>query len=156
MEDGVFPHARSLADERELEEERRLAYVGITRAEQRLYLTRAVSRSVWGSPAWNPPSRFLDEIPTDLIDARGEVRREPATVSVGPIAAPGSPPRRRDTDTPVISLSPGDRVRHERFGVGTVVTVSGVGDKSDAAIDFGEAGVKRLLLRYAPVERIES
>ena len=155
MEDGVFPHARSLADERELEEERRLAYVGITRAEQRLYLTRAIIRSVWGSPVGNPPSRFLDEIPDDLVDVRGESRRVSTRSAAGPIAAPATPSRRRDAESPVISLSPGDRVRHEKFGAGTVISVSGTGDRADASIDFGEKGVKRLLLRYAPVERAE-
>ena len=158
MEDGVFPHSRSLGDPKELEEERRLAYVGITRARQRLYLSRSVVRSAWGSPSFNPPSRFLDEIPAEMLDWR---REEPTALSTGGY---GSSPSSSSAAVrlgdrivgagPVISLKPGDRVTHQKFGLGTVVTTSGAGDKSDASIDFGDAGVKRLLLRYAPVEKL--
>ena len=77
LEDGVFPHMRSLGDPAELAEERRLAYVGITRARERLYLSRALSRSAWGAPSWNPPSRFLDEIPAELAEWTGAVDRAP-------------------------------------------------------------------------------
>jgi DNA helicase-2/ATP-dependent DNA helicase PcrA len=158
MEDGVFPHARSLGDPKELEEERRLAYVGITRARQRLYLSRSVVRSAWGSPSFNPPSRFLDEIPAEMLDWR---REEPTALSTGGY---GSSPSSSSAAVrlgdrivgtgPVISLKPGDRVTHQKFGLGTVVTTSGSGDRADASIDFGDAGVKRLLLRYAPVEKL--
>jgi DNA helicase-2/ATP-dependent DNA helicase PcrA len=160
MEDGVFPHMRSLGDPKELEEERRLAYVGITRARERLYLSRSVMRSAWGSPAFNPASRFLDEIPAECLDWR---REEPVgrPVSGGGL---GAAPATRSAALrlgdrlvgagPVIALNPGDRVTHERFGLGTVVSTAGSGDKADATIDFGSAGVKRLLLRYAPVEKL--
>ena len=158
LEDGTFPHMRSLQDPKELEEERRLAYVGITRARERLFLSRAAVRSAWGAPQYNPPSRFLDEIPADLLDwqrlgpsfsgARGSSQPAVATLA----ARPGvrSPGRR-----PILALKSGDRVTHQTFGLGTVVRVEGEGDKSMAHVDFGtETGTKRLLLRYAPLEKL--
>ncbi|MFM8156124.1 MAG: DNA helicase PcrA [Actinomycetes bacterium] len=160
MEDGVFPHMRSLGDPKELEEERRLAYVGVTRARQRLYLTRSMMRSAWGSPAYNPPSRFLDEIPNEVMQWE---REEPAHTPAGSGGWGSSPSSssaalklgdRVIGTGPVVSLSPGDRVTHQKFGLGTVVSTAGVGDKADATIDFGTAGMKRLLLRYAPVEKL--
>ena len=158
LEDGTFPHMRALADPKELEEERRLAYVGITRARERLYLSRAAVRSAWGAPQYNPPSRFLDEIPGDLLDwqrlgpsfsgARGSDRPAVATLA----ARPGV---RSAGKRPVISLHSGDRVSHDSFGLGTVVRVEGEGDKSMAHVDFGEeTGTKRLLLRYAPLVKL--
>ena len=157
MEDGVFPHLRSLSDPTELEEERRLAYVGITRAQRRLYLSRAVTRSAWGQPGYNPPSRFLDEIPPDLVAwDRDEPRRQPAAqtrVAARGLAA-GSL-RGGLGNRPVISLEVGDRVTHDAFGLGTVVSTKGVAERAEATIDFGgDVGAKRLLLRYAPVEKV--
>ncbi len=160
MEDGVFPHVRSLGDPRELEEERRLAYVGITRARERLYISRAVHRSAWGAPSFNPASRFLDEIPAEVLDYRREEPIGRPASSGGYGSAPsssGAALRLGGTimgTGPVVSLDAGDRVTHQKFGLGTVVATSGSGDKSDATIDFGSAGVKRLLLRYAPVEKL--
>src|SRR3954447_18356398 len=172
LEDGVFPHMRSLGDQPELEEERRLAYVGLTRAQQRLYVTRAVVRSAWGAPAHNPASRFLDELPVDLVDWRRTESAQtswnrPVLSSGLPGSSGGSPAPRRfgtaavraDADArgqkrEVPSLSPGDRVLHDTFGMGSVVALDGVGDKAVASIDFGSQGVKRLLLRYAPVEKL--
>ena len=160
MEDGVFPHLRSLGDPKELEEERRLAYVGITRARERLYVTRAIMRSAWGSPAYNPPSRFLDELPTHTVawEREGEVGTPIGAGGYGSAPASSSAALRlgdRIVGTgPVVSLAPGDRVTHAKFGLGTVVTTSGSGDKADATIDFGAIGTKRLLLRYAPVEKL--
>ncbi|MDT0201998.1 DNA helicase PcrA [Nocardioides sp. AE5] len=175
LEDGVFPHMRSLGDRPELEEERRLAYVGVTRARERLFLSRAVMRSAWGAPAHNPASRFLDEIPTDLVEWRRTAamqtswNRPAATSRVGvdfgaPTAAGrrnfGSAAARLDAAKKakpareIPSLSPGDRVTHGTFGAGTVVSVEGAAEKSVAAVDFGDQGVKRLLLRYAPVEKV--
>jgi DNA helicase II / ATP-dependent DNA helicase PcrA len=160
MEDGVFPHQRSLADNGELEEERRLAYVGITRARQRLYLTRSMVRSAWGSPVYNPPSRFLDDIPAGLLDSR---REEPVRSSAAISTSPRQPTGRptfgpAGTPSPggvaVLDLALGERVLHPKYGMGTVVGVEGVGERAQASIDFGSAGVKRLLLRYAPVERL--
>jgi DNA helicase-2/ATP-dependent DNA helicase PcrA len=154
LEDGVFPHLRSLSDPKELEEERRLAYVGITRAEQRLHLSRAMVRSAWGSPSYNPASRFLDDIPPDLVDWHGHVggpspsqRVADRAIARGRTAGPGL--------RPIPSLSPGDRVNHDAFGMGTVVGVTGSDDKAQAEVDFGgDVGRKRLLLRYAPLAKL--
>lgn len=162
MEDGVFPHQRSLADPMELEEERRIAYVGLTRARERLYITRSVTRSAWGTPTFNPPSRFLSDIPEHLMENR---REEPVRTPVSSsyassyssnsmrVSASGSMPRSGGGGV-VLNLSPGERVVHDKFGMGTVIAVEGSGDKAQAQIDFGSAGVKRLLLRYAPVEKL--
>jgi DNA helicase-2/ATP-dependent DNA helicase PcrA len=161
MEDGVFPHIRSLGSESELEEERRLAYVGITRARERLYLSRALSRSAWGSPMHNPASRFLDEIPPELVESRRDEplltwSGSPSASAPRPIAATGALKRPEPTagTRPVVALAVGDRVLHKTFGMGTVTGTSGVGDKAEATIDFGSVGTKRLLLRYAPVDKM--
>jgi DNA helicase-2/ATP-dependent DNA helicase PcrA len=153
LEDGVFPHMRSLGDPKELEEERRLAYVGITRAEQRLHLSRAVVRSAWGSPSYNPASRFLDDIPVDLVEWGGATETSASqavadrAIRRGRVAGPGL--------RPVIALSPGDRVTHDAFGMGRVVQVRGHAETAEAEVDFGsEVGTKRLLLRYAPLVKL--
>ncbi|MFE9096112.1 DNA helicase PcrA [Streptomyces sp. NPDC007264] len=172
MEDGVFPHMRALGQTKELEEERRLAYVGITRARERLYLTRSALRSAWGQPSYNPPSRFLEEIPDQHVEWKRT--GAPSTpVPAGPlsgVAASLSSTRSRSsaagaagfatrraggaTEKPVISLAVGDRVTHDQFGLGTVVGVKGTGGNAEATIDFGDTKPKRLLLRYAPVEKL--
>ena len=163
LEDSVFPHARSMDDPKEMEEERRLAYVGVTRAMQRLYVSRAVVRSAWGAPMHNPASRFLDDLPDDLVDWRrteadGTRWTGVSTgFSTGVRKASSSrtlPSRRTANRRPVPSLAPGDRVVHDSFGMGTVVSLQGSGEQAVAAIDFGSEGVKRLLLRYAPVEKL--
>ncbi|MDQ1248761.1 MAG: ATP-dependent helicase UvrD/PcrA [Actinomycetota bacterium] len=161
MEDSIFPHARSLGDPAELEEERRLAYVGITRARQRLYLTRARMRSAWGSPMANPPSRFLSELPEEVVERRGgepeqqDVFGSERTMGRGPSGGYGRVGSGGGGGSAVVlSLNPGDRVLHPTFGLGTVVTTRGTGDRAEAAIDFGSEGTKRLLLRYAPVEKL--
>ncbi|MFG2002583.1 DNA helicase PcrA [Spirillospora sp. NPDC048911] len=152
MEDGVFPHLRAMSNPKELEEERRLAYVGITRARQRLYLSRATMRSSWGAPQVNPPSRFLGEVPTALLDWE----REAAAASSPALSRMAARPGTRSPGNRVVpSLAPGDKVTHDAFGLGTVVTVDGAGEKAAASVDFGgEYGVKRLILRYAPVEKL--
>ena len=160
MEENVFPHARSAADPFELTEERRLAYVGITRARERLYLSRAVVRTAWGTPAFNPASRFFEEIPEETIDWRRDdpISRPIASGGFGSSPSSSSAALRLGDRIvgggPVIDLKAGDRVTHGKFGLGTVVSTAGSGDKADATIDFGTAGVKRLLLRYAPVEKL--
>ncbi|MFI9153894.1 DNA helicase PcrA [Streptomyces sp. NPDC053367] len=169
MEDGVFPHMRALGQTKELEEERRLAYVGITRARERLYLTRAAMRSAWGQPSYNPPSRFLEEIPPHHVDWKRTGATAP--MSSGPAAgiaaslsssrsrssasgASGFATRRGAAEKPVVGLAVGDRVTHDQFGLGTVMAVKGTGANAEATIDFGDAKPKRLLLRYAPVEKL--
>ncbi|WP_171172048.1 DNA helicase PcrA [Streptomyces sp. I05A-00742] len=166
MEDGVFPHMRALGQAKELEEERRLAYVGITRARERLYLTRSSMRSAWGQPAYNPPSRFLEEIPERYVEWRRTGSATPSASvsgiasglsssrSGGRGAGPSGFATRRAKDRPVVSLAIGDRVTHDSFGLGTVVAVKGGGDNAEATIDFGQEKPKRLLLRYAPVEKL--
>lgn len=157
MEDGTFPHMRALADNRELEEERRLAYVGITRARERLHLSRAAVRSAWGAPQYNPASRFLDEIPDHLVDWQRTGEAQVASRGSAPAVArlASRPGVRSPGNRPVISLAGGDRVTHDSFGLGTVVRVEGEGDKAMAHVDFGpDTGVKRLLLRYAPLEKL--
>ncbi|WP_139978081.1 DNA helicase PcrA [Nocardioides litoris] len=177
MEEGVFPHSRSLGDRPELEEERRLAYVGITRARERLYLSRAVVRSSWGAPSHNPASRFLDELPVDLVDWRRTEAAQtrwgrpdlasssPASSGFGQPTAAGrrnfsAAAARADARSKstvrreVPSLEPGDRITHDSFGLGTVVAVDGQGEKAIASIDFGNGPVKRLLLRVAPVQKL--
>jgi DNA helicase II / ATP-dependent DNA helicase PcrA len=141
-----------------LEEERRLAYVGVTRAMRRLYVSRAVVRSAWGAPMHNPASRFLDDLPDELVDwRRTEADGTSWTgVSTGMRqAASRTLPGRKSTNRrPVPSLAAGDRVVHDSFGMGTVVSLQGSGEQAVAAVDFGSEGVKRLLLRYAPVEKL--
>ena len=156
MEDGTFPHMRALGDNKELEEERRLAYVGITRARERLHLSRAIVRSGWGSPQYNPASRFLDEIPADLIDwQRTETTGMRSSNAPAVAALAGRPGVRSPGNRPMISLKSGDRVSHDSFGLGTVVRVEGQADRTMAHVDFGaDTGVKRLLLRYAPLEKL--
>ncbi|MGB3686010.1 MAG: DNA helicase PcrA [Ornithinimicrobium sp.] len=161
MEDGTFPHMRSLNDPAELEEERRLAYVGITRAQERLFISRAGSRSAFGSPQWNPPSRFLDEIPEDLLnwertdaDRRTVAGRASASSRAGVVRLNPRGSSRPANAPHVSSLSVGDRVTHDSFGLGTVARVEGSGDNTMAHVDFGETGVKRLLLRFAPLEKL--
>ncbi|HZG90925.1 MAG TPA: DNA helicase PcrA [Pseudonocardia sp.] len=151
-EDGVFPHMRAMGDPAELAEERRLAYVGITRAQHRLYLSRAMIRSTFGQPNANPASRFLGEIPDELVDWR---RAEPERSA--PVGRFGFGRRATATDrgdwnvpartlTPTLSLDVGDRVNHDKYGLGTVVASDGAGVRATVTIDFGSAGTVRLML----------
>jgi ATP-dependent DNA helicase UvrD/PcrA len=152
LEENVFPHERSSGDERELAEERRLAYVGITRAEQRLYLTRAVTRTWFGRPGYHKQSRFLNEIPENLIEWRRDATAAAPPASERMARRPGV---QALGNRPVPSLSPGDRVNHDSYGLGTVLSVEGRGDDPEAKIDFGgDYGIKHLVLRYAPLEKL--
>ena len=159
-EDGMFPHMRALGDPRELSEERRLAYVGITRARQRLYLSRAKVRSSWGQPMLNPESRFLQEIPQELIDWR---RTDPGPSGglgpsapvVGRMGSPRpSPGGSAGPKRPLIVLAPGDRVSHDKYGLGRVEEVSGSGEAAMSLIDFGSAGRVKLMHNHAPVQKL--
>jgi len=178
LEDGVFPHMRSLGEPRELEEERRLAYVGITRARERLFISHAWSRMLHGTTQYNPPSRFLDEIPEGLVtDAEGsrsrrrsasfgsssygsngfsssdrEARRAQNRESMGDVAMKRTGPTPSGAES--IGLKIGDDVRHAKFGEGIIIDISGTGDKAEARVRFPDAGEKQLLLSWAPLEKI--
>ena len=158
FEDGIFPHMRAMSDPAELQEERRLAYVGITRARKRLYLTRATVRSAWGAPQYNPPSRFVAEIPDALIDWRRLGVARTGWASNASARADTSRQALSFGSRPGIKTVPsvevGDRVLHTTFGLGVVVATSGSGDNAKADVDFGSAGMKRLSLRHAPMEKL--
>jgi DNA helicase-2/ATP-dependent DNA helicase PcrA len=145
MEDGVFPHVRSLTEPDELEEERRLCYVGITRAEERLYVTHANHRTLWGGTSYNPPSRFLRELPAALVDERSAKKTGSAA--------------KRARDREVLEIGGeefviGARVIHTKFGEGTVAALAGDGEQAEVTVDFDSVGRKQLLLAYAPLVRI--
>jgi ATP-dependent DNA helicase UvrD/PcrA len=157
-EDGMFPHMRALDDPTELSEERRLAYVGITRARQRLYVSRAIVRSSWGQPMLNPESRFVREIPQELIDWR---RSAPAPSFSAPVSGAGrfgtprpAPTRAGASKRPLLVLEPGDRVTHDKYGLGRVEEVSGVGESAMSLIDFGSSGRVKLMHNHAPVSKL--
>jgi DNA helicase-2/ATP-dependent DNA helicase PcrA len=182
MEDGIFPHFRSMTDQAELEEERRLAYVGITRAQERLYLTHAWSRTLFGQTSYNPPSRFLGEIPEHLVAAKESETRvqqrsrpryggpqernggkragytvvglpgQSGEVAVEPGWKAPSVPPIPKRETPAVKE--GDTVMHERWGEGVIVQVTGFGEDAEATIRFPEAGEKRVLLAYAPLKKV--
>ncbi|MGQ0719790.1 MAG: DNA helicase PcrA [Pseudonocardiales bacterium] len=164
-EDGLFPHLRALGDPTELAEERRLAYVGLTRARHRLYLSRAITRSAWGQPMTNPASRFLADVPESLVQWRREEPERAGPVgrtvfghrsgavtgadsAQAGVAARGlrSTPFRGWQNTPALVLDVGDRVTHDKYGLGTVVATDGSGPRATATIDFGSAGKVRLML----------
>jgi DNA helicase-2/ATP-dependent DNA helicase PcrA len=148
MEDGVFPHYRSMTDSAELEEERRLAYVGITRARKRLYLTYAWSRSLFGGSNFNPPSRFLSEIPTHLLR---QVKGEPEQAAM--FGSRGSVGDHGGFGHDPADVREGDTVFHDKWGEGVVVSVSGAGTRAEATIAFEDVGEKRVLLAYAPLAK---
>lgn len=157
-EDGMFPHMRALDNPTELSEERRLAYVGITRARQRLYVSRAIVRSSWGQPMLNPESRFLREIPQELIDWR---RTAPKPSFSAPVSGAGrfgsarpSPTRSGASRRPLLVLQVGDRVTHDKYGLGRVEEVSGVGESAMSLIDFGSSGRVKLMYNHAPVTKL--
>ena len=154
MEEGIFPHSRTLGDPKEIEEERRLAYVGLTRARTRLFISRSEYRSSWGAPTYNLASRFLAEIPDEVIEWN---ERAPAPSRASILKTSHFTPAPRATGRKASStmvLIVGDRVSHDTFGLGSVTAVIGEGDRAEATINFGSLGEKRLLLRYAPVEKL--
>ena len=169
MEEGVFPHQRALTDPGELEEERRLCYVGITRAEKHLHLSNAWCRSLYGATSYNPPSRFLREIPEALIEvdpasrtgSRSSMREggwestswQPRGRSVLHERAtrPATP---KQSGAHSIGIKIGDDVRHNKWGDGIVLDMEGSGDKTEALVRFPEVGEKRLLLAWAPLEKV--
>ena len=181
VEEGLFPHSRALVDANELEEERRLAYVGITRAQERLFLTHAWSRQQFGTTQYNPPSRFLEEIPEELIEHQGSVQNRPkarttrdddwggrkvssfdpddefrerqvdAAMAAGRSAVQRAP---QPTNSQEIGLRVGDTVEHSVFGEGIIIDITGSGDKTEAVINFREKGRKHLLLAWAPLKKL--
>jgi DNA helicase II / ATP-dependent DNA helicase PcrA len=158
-EDGMFPHMRALDDPTELSEERRLAYVGITRARQRLYVSRAIVRSSWGQPMLNPESRFLQEIPQELMEWRRTAPTPSYSAPVsgaGRFGTPRAAPARSGAASkrPLLVLAPGDRVTHDKYGLGRVEEVSGVGESAMSLIDFGSAGRVKLMHNHAPVSKL--
>ena len=182
-EDGQFPHMRSLGDPKELSEERRLAYVGITRAREQLYLTRAILRSSWGNPMTNPASRFLAEVPEDLIDWRREEPESQYSSSWDEDSysygrsygsdwsgwggssrrAASSPSQRTRKPAPETSMPKnkslnlvvGDRVNHAKYGLGTVISADGSGARATVTVDFGSAGkVRLMLIGGVPMEKL--
>jgi DNA helicase-2/ATP-dependent DNA helicase PcrA len=168
-EDGIFPHQRAWGDPVELAEERRLAYVGLTRARQRLYVSRTMVRSAWGQPQTNPPSRFLDDIPEHLIDWRhGSMSSSPvAPMSSGSSWGSGfgsggfssgyaKPKPAADwKDKVALTLEVGDRVSHDKYGLGQVVATDGIPPRATATIDFGATGkVKLILMGKVPMTKL--
>jgi DNA helicase-2/ATP-dependent DNA helicase PcrA len=160
MEENVFPHVRSLGDPDQLDEERRLCYVGITRARERLYLCHAWCRNLFGSTQYNPASRFLAEIPEQLVrltgrthPGRGAARER--QLSSGVVG--GGPSRRPQTGAAgaeKLGLKVGDDVAHDKFGEGVIIGIEGEGDKAEALVRFRDSGEKRLLLSWAPLKRL--
>jgi DNA helicase-2/ATP-dependent DNA helicase PcrA len=171
MEEGVFPHMRALTEPAELEEERRLCYVGITRARERLYLTHAWCRTLFGGTQYNPPSRFLEEVPAGLVEESSASRsRQRSRSSEGRPGGWGatswSPPGReraveraarpsapRPTRAHELGFAVGDDVRHNVWGEGIVLLIDGAGEKAEAVVHFSSVGEKRLLLSWAPLEK---
>ncbi|WP_373288503.1 DNA helicase PcrA [Lentibacillus kapialis] len=159
MEENVFPHSRSMFDNEEMEEERRLAYVGITRAEQQLYLTHAKMRTIYGRTNMNPISRFINEIPEDLVDGIEQVRasmygslEKPDDKSSRPKRSAGRMQQTSGAESQ--TWSSGDKAEHKKWGVGTVVKVQGEGDGMELDIAFpAPTGIKRLLAKYAPITK---
>jgi ATP-dependent DNA helicase UvrD/PcrA len=163
LEDGVFPHVRSLGDPDELEEERRLCYVGLTRAEERLYLCHAWSRMMFGTTDYRPPSRFLDEIPAELVDslADDDSRRRGGGRGAHREAVVAAALRRETAaigarGAEQLGLQVGDDVRHDKFGEGVIVDITGTGDKAEARVQFRDVGEKTLLLSWAPLARVNA
>ncbi len=164
LEEGVLPHMRSFDEPSQLEEERRLCYVGITRAKERLYLVRAFRRHLMGSSQHNPPSRFLRDLPRQLVAARKTVGQEAAELryrgpSLARLRHDGTATRALRAERPAVPsdavFAAGDHVRHERFGEGVVVSCTVTSSDQEVTVAFkGGAGVKKLLLSYAPLEKV--
>ncbi|MGI8386341.1 DNA helicase PcrA [Robertmurraya sp. P23] len=162
LEEGVFPHSRSLMEEAEMEEERRLAYVGITRAEEELFITNAQMRTLFGRTNMNPPSRFIGEIPADLIDGLEPKKTPLQSQSASPFAARQAAAVRKPVLRPMTNSTGGeehgwkvgDKAVHGKWGTGTVVSVKGEGEGIELDIAFPKpVGIKRLLAKFAPITK---
>lgn len=157
MEEGVFPHSRSLMEEAEMEEERRLAYVGITRAEEELYITNAAMRTLYGRTNMNPVSRFIQEIPQELLDAvNQEEKEEQKPLMQKRKAAPVMRPVvNHKSGAEKLEWSVGDKAEHKKWGIGTIVSVKGKGNGTELDIAFpSPIGIKRLLAEFAPITKV--
>ncbi|EPD50357.1 DNA helicase PcrA [Paenisporosarcina sp. FSL H8-0542] len=162
MEENVFPHSRSIGDNDEMEEERRLAYVGITRAEERLYLTCAQSRTLFGRSGYNNPSRFIAEISEDILEhvtlkqSAGTGRSQTTRRSVANTTRPAvERPAYKASGGDKLGWNTGDKAVHKKWGEGTVVSVRGEGENTEIDIAFpSPTGIKRLLAKFAPVEKV--
>ena len=152
MEEGILPHLRSFDDPGQMEEERRLCYVGMTRARERLYLMRAFRRTLMGASTVNPPSRFLEVIPEHLTTTISRLSRG--------IESPQSDqwwPSQQETESSEVDLKAGDQVHHDVFGDGVVVSCVASGEDHQVTVAFkGSVGIKKLLLSYAPLEKTSS
>jgi len=151
MEEGILPHIRSFDDPAQMEEERRLCYVGVTRAKRKVYLVRAFRRTLMGSSMAGVPSRFLKDIPSHLLTTTDFWQGENGGVPAGIYSWDYSPVTRVD----VVELRDGDHVRHDRFGEGVVVSCQRVKDDTEVVVAFSEAGVKRLSLNFARLEKVK-
>jgi DNA helicase-2/ATP-dependent DNA helicase PcrA len=172
LEEGVFPHLRSIGEPDEMEEERRLAYVAITRAQERLYLSHAWSRTLYGGTQYNPPSRFLDEIPARLVEAIEQKRASRGGRTYGSggygsrgagidankdriveraLRGSGTGPAKHGAES--LDLKVGDDVVHATWGEGVILLIEGQGDKAETVIRFPGVGEKRLLLSWAPIKK---
>jgi DNA helicase II / ATP-dependent DNA helicase PcrA len=152
MEDGILPHYRSIDDPSQLEEERRLCYVGITRAQKRVYLVRAFRRHLMGANTVNKPSRFLKDIPKELISTGGQGKEDEWAISTTHEQAEqkfGKP------KAEIPEFKAGDRVKHEQFGMGVVVSFHKVKNDAEVAVAFDGVGIKRFLLSFAKIEKVE-
>ncbi|HDX9588713.1 TPA: DNA helicase PcrA [Bacillus pseudomycoides] len=164
LEEGIFPHTRSLMEEDEMQEERRLAYVGITRAEEELYVTNAQMRTIFGRTSMNKESRFISEIPEELIETLHEVKpkretfgakSKPATTTTVRSRSAFVRPAAKTTGGEQIGWSVGDKASHQKWGIGTVVSVKGEGDGKELDIAFpSPIGIKRLMAKFAPVTKV--
>jgi DNA helicase-2/ATP-dependent DNA helicase PcrA len=150
LEEGVFPHSRSLLEPGEMEEERRLCYVGLTRARERLYLTHCWKRTLYGAERYNKPSRFLEEIPPHLMEGDDALSKAGQSKSFRPL--PVRDFRERNPQT-LEAFVLGDKVKHSKWGVGVIVGVQGEGVNAEFKVAFPDQGIKLLLAKYAPLER---
>ncbi len=159
LEEGLFPHVRSIGSDSEIEEERRLCYVGMTRAEERLYLVYAWSRMMFGQTGASRPSRFLEEIPEELVEHAGATRPADRVGRYGESTwgAPSSRDSRRQEQeragSPPLDVSSGDSVTHAKWGDGIIVEIEGSGESAVATIRFSDIGTKRVLLAYTPLTK---
>jgi DNA helicase-2/ATP-dependent DNA helicase PcrA len=170
MEEGIFPHARTLMNENEVEEERRICYVGITRARRKLYLSNARMRTIYGRTTMFPPSRFLEEIPSHMLE-KFSGRQQTAYVASTTGRSGGAAdklqtmPLKTTPATPMphqqvikpqagVAWQAGDKAQHGKWGIGTVVDIRGTGENQEVRIAFPGQGIKQLMVKFAPISKV--